>query len=175
MKTTTILCAVTLSAVLSPMAHAQTVMTTTNQPFRAAIGVYSPSSSGMRRAAGSSMPMLSLSYDVSKTLDEKPLIYGVYFDYAQNKQNGTTNSLTAFGISGRYLTSAPLGRARYYAGGGVGSYSVKVGSTNSKIGGKLFGGYERNDGYYGEASYHIINKVNGFDPSGLGLQIGKRF
>ena len=156
-------------------AQAQTTMLTSEKPFRASIGTYNPTSGATRTAMGSSLPMISLSYDAGKSTAEKPTIYGVYFDYAQNNRNGTNNSVTAFGVSARYLSRAPVTSGRYFAGAGIGSYSVKIGNSNSKIGGKLFGGYELNNGYFGEVTYHMINKVHGNDPSALAFSVGRRF
>ena len=119
--------------------------------------------------------MINFTYEMGKTMAEKPMIYGVFLDFAQNRHSGTNNSETAFGVSTRYLSRTPLNSGRYFVGGGVGSYDVKMGSSSSKVGGKLFGGYESNNGYYGEVTYHVINKINGSDPSSLGFAIGRRF
>jgi hypothetical protein len=176
-KTTTITLlglGIALVSLTTPV-QAQDVMYSVEKPFRVSVGVYSPSSSGMRNAVGSSLPLLSLSYDLSKTASEKPLMYSAYFDYGQNRKNGTNNSLTAFGVSARTLSRAPITSGRYFVGGGVGSYTVKVGDSNSKIGGKVFAGYEMNNGFFGEATYHVINKIHGTDPSGLSISVGKRF
>ena len=156
-------------------AQAQTTILTPEKPFRVSIGTYNPTSGGTRTAMGATLPMISLSYDVGKSTAEKPTIAGVYFDYAQNNRHGTTNSVTAFGVSARYLSRAPVTHGRFFAGAGIGSYSVKIGNSNSKIGGKLFGGYELNDGYFGEITYHMINKVHGNDPSALAFSVGRRF
>lgn len=175
MKTTTVLMIVIASVVTASTAQAQTTMMASEKPFRASIGTYNPTSGGTRTAMGATLPMISLSYDAGKSTAARPLIAGVYFDYAQNNRNGTTNSVAAFGVSARYLSRAPVTQGRYFAGAGIGSYSVKIGNSNSKIGGKLFGGYERNDGYFGEVTYHMINKVHGNDPSALAFSIGRRF
>lgn len=145
------------------------------KPFRAALGIYNPVGGAIRSAMGTTLPMLSLSYDLGKTMASRPLLYSVFFDYAQLRQHGTNNSMSAFGLEGRYLSRAPVSVGRYFVGAGVGSYDIKMGSSNSKIGGKLFGGYERNDGYYGQVTYHMINKINGSDPSALALAVGRRF
>ena len=150
-------------------------MMSTEKPFRAAVGTYNPVGSAIRGAMGSMLPMLSLSYDIGKNMAAKPLIFGVFFDYAQHNRNGTNNSVSAFGLSGRYLDRAPLTSGRAFYGAGIGSYDIKMGSSNSKIGGKIFGGYERNDGYFGEVTYHMINKINGSDPSAVSLVVGRRF
>ncbi len=160
---------------LASMAQAQDVMLTPQKPFRVAIGTYNPMGSTIRQSMGGTLPMLSLSYDATKSTADKPMIYGAYFDYAQNRRSGTNNSVTAFGVSARYLSQAPVTSSRYFIGGGIGSYDVKVGGSNSKIGGKVFGGYELNNGYFGELTYHIINKIHGDDPSAVAIAIGRRF
>lgn len=155
--------------------QAQDVLLSAEKPFRVAVGTYNPMGSTIRGAMGATLPMISLSYDAGKSTSEKPMIYGVYFDFAQNRHSGTNNSVTAFGVSARYLSRAPLTNGRYFVGGGVGSYDVKMGSSNSKVGGKVFGGYELNNGYFGEATYHVINKIHGDDPSAVAIAVGRRF
>ncbi|MBB6050785.1 hypothetical protein [Armatimonas rosea] len=167
----------TLLALTSVIAtsQAQEVMLSAEKPFRIAIGTYNPMGSTIRQAMGATLPMLSLSYDAGKSTAEKPMIYGVYFDFAQNRHAGTNNSVTALGFSARYLSRAPVSKARSFVGAGIGSYNIKIGDSNSKVGGKLFGGYELNDGFYAEVAYHIINKVHGDDPSAAAISIGRRF
>ena len=161
--------------ILTPATHAQEVITKTESPIKASLGVYSPLGGATRNAMGSILPLLSLSYEAGKTLSDKPILYGAFFDYAQNRKNGTNTSVTAFGVSARYLSQSPRSQDRYFYGAGVGSYDVKIGTSNSKVGGKLFGGYERNDGYFGEVSYHMLSKINGNDPSALSFSVGRRF
>ena len=173
---TSMMTAMTIAlAIAGSTAHAQTTILPSEKPFRISIGTYNPTSGATRTAMGATLPMLSLSYDAGKSTAEKPTILGVYFDYAQNNRNGNNNSVTAFGVSARYLSRAPLTHGRYFAGAGIGSYNVRIGSSNSKIGGKIFGGYELNDGYFGEVTYHMINKVHGNDPSALAFSVGRRF
>ena len=171
---TSIAMAMTLSMAVS-VAQAQTTVVPTEKPFRVAVGVYNPVGGAIKSAMGSSIPMISFSYDAGKTTSERPVIYGVYLDFAQNHRQGTNNSVTAFGVSGRYLSRAPVTSGRYFGGAGIGSYDVKLGSSNSKVGGKLFGGYEHNNGYFGEITYHMINKINGSDPSAVSFVVGRRF
>jgi len=175
MNTSTMIAITIALGIAGSTAQAQTTILTSEKPFRVSIGTYNPTSGATRTAMGSTLPMLSLSYDAGKSTAERPTILGVYFDYAQNNRNGTTNSVAAFGVSARYLSRAPVTHGRYFIGGGIGSYSVKMGNSNSKIGGKIFGGYELNDGYFGEVTYHMINKVHGNDPSALAFAIGRRF
>ena len=155
--------------------QAQTTMITPEKPFRVSIGTYNPGKSNVRDLIGSSLPQISLGYDISKTLTKKPLLYGVYLDYAQNHHSGTSNSIAGFGIQGRYLSSSPVNAGHFYAGAGIGSYSVKIGKSNSKIGGKIFGGYELHSGYFADFTYTLINKVSGYDPNGVVFAIGRRF
>jgi hypothetical protein len=171
----TMLVLLTTLGALASTSHAQDVLITTQKPLRVSIGTYNPMASSVRSAMGATLPMIGLTYDAGKTLADKPMIYGAYLDFAQNRKQGTNTSLTAFGVSGRYLSTSPRSKDRYFAGAGVGSYNVKIGSTSSKVGGKLFGGYERNDGYFGEVAYHMIAKVAGSDPSAVSFAVGRRF
>ena len=175
MKTSTVIAMVIGLGAMTTIAQAQTVMLTPEKPFRVAVGTYNPMGSTIRQSMGGTLPMLSLSYDATKSTADKPMIYGLFFDYAQNRHSGTNNSVTAFGASARYLSQAPVSSSRYFIGGGIGSYDVKIGSSNSKIGGKVFGGYELNNGYFGELTYHILNKIHGDDPSAVAIAIGRRF
>lgn len=175
MKINTLITIVLTLGMTASITHAQDVILPAEKPFRIAIGTYNPMATSTKQIMGATLPMISLSYDAGKSTSEKPMIYGVYFDFAQNRHSGTNNSVTAFGVSARYLSRAPLTNGRYFMGGGVGSYDVKIGRANSKVGGKLFGGYELNNGYYGEVTYHLINKVNGNDPSAVALAVGRRF
>lgn len=175
MKTINLTLAILALTTITSVAKAQEVMLSAEKPFRIAIGTYNPMGSSIRQAMGATLPMLSLSYDAGKSTAEKPMVYGVYFDFAQNRHAGTNTSMTALGFSARYLSRAPLSKARSFVGAGIGSYNIKIGDSNSKVGGKLFGGYELNNGYYAEVAYHIINKVHGDDPSAAAISIGRRF
>ena len=175
MKMTTLFTVVTVLGMSVSMAQAQTTVLKPEQPFRVAIGTYNPMASSIKKSMGATLPMISLSYDATKSTADKPLMFGVFFDFAQNRKQGTNTSVTAFGISARYLSQAPVTSGRFFVGAGVGSYDVKIGTSNSKVGGKIFGGYEMNNGYFGELTYHMLAKVHGDDPSAVALAIGRRF
>jgi hypothetical protein len=70
-----------------------------------------------------------------------------------------------------------------FVGAGIGSYFIQekdngnnIGDSHTKLGGTIFGGVEyftsRTFSIRGEARYHAVMKVNGYDPSGLALSVG---
>jgi hypothetical protein len=175
MKTITTVALATILLTIGTAVQAEDVLLTTEKPFRVAIGGYNPRGTSFRNTIGTTLPLISLSYDASKSTSEKPTIYSVYFDYAQNKRNGNNNSVSGFGIALRQLTTPPVTKERVFVGAGLGTYNIRVGSSNSKIGGKVFVGYEQNNGFFTELTYHVINKVHGTDASAASLSIGRRF
>ena len=75
------------------------------------------------------------------------------------------------------------GTVHPFVGAGIGTYLLQfrdngnnVGESDTKLGGTIFGGVEffTSDTFAvkGEARYHIVSKVNGFNPSGLSLTFG---
>jgi hypothetical protein len=75
------------------------------------------------------------------------------------------------------------GTVHPYVGAGIGTYFLQardnghnVGDSETKLGGTIFGGAEfftsKTVSVKGEARYHIVSKVNGFNPSGLALTVG---
>jgi len=75
------------------------------------------------------------------------------------------------------------GAVHPFAGAGLGTYFLQLrdngenfGDSQTKFGGTVFGGVEfftsPNVSLKGEARYHIVSKVDGFNPSGLALTIG---
>jgi hypothetical protein len=75
------------------------------------------------------------------------------------------------------------GTVHPFVGAGLGTYFLQlrdngnnVGESETKIGGTVFAGAEffasNTFAVKGEARYHIVQKVNGFNPSGLALTIG---
>ena len=75
------------------------------------------------------------------------------------------------------------GSVHPFVGAGIGTYFLQQrdngedsGDSETKFGGTIFGGAEffTNDTFSvkGEASYHVVSKINGFNPSGLALTVG---
>jgi hypothetical protein len=75
------------------------------------------------------------------------------------------------------------GTVHPFAGAGLGTYFLQVrdngnnvGDSDTKIGGTVFAGAEfftsNTFAVKGEARYHVVQKVNDFNPSGLSLTIG---
>jgi opacity protein-like surface antigen len=70
-----------------------------------------------------------------------------------------------------------------FAGVGLAAYLIQhedngesVGDSRTRLGGNLLGGVEfftsNTFSIKGEGRYHIVSKVDGYDPSGLALTIG---
>jgi opacity protein-like surface antigen len=70
-----------------------------------------------------------------------------------------------------------------FVGAGLGTYFLQArdngenaGDSETKFGGTVFGGVEfftsKTFSVKGEARYHIVSKVNDFNPSGLALTVG---
>jgi len=75
------------------------------------------------------------------------------------------------------------GAVHPFVGAGLGTYFIQardngndVGESQNKLGGTIFGGAEfftsKSLSVKGEARYHVISKVGGYDPSGLALTVG---
>lgn len=75
------------------------------------------------------------------------------------------------------------GAVHPFVGAGLGTYFLQerdngtnVGESETKLGGTLFAGAEfftsNTFAVKGEARYHIVRKIGGFNPSGLALTIG---
>ena len=75
------------------------------------------------------------------------------------------------------------GAVHPFVGAGLGTYFLQfrdngnnVGDSETKFGGTIFGGAEfftsNTFAVKGEARYHVVSKVNDFNPSGLALTIG---
>ncbi|HYT68599.1 MAG TPA: outer membrane beta-barrel protein [Vicinamibacterales bacterium] len=75
------------------------------------------------------------------------------------------------------------GQVHPFVGAGVGTYFLQfrdnghnVGDSETKVGGTIFGGAEfftsNTVSVKGEARYHIVSKINDFNPSGLALTFG---
>ena len=75
------------------------------------------------------------------------------------------------------------GAVHPFVGAGLGTYFLQpkdngenFGESETKFGGTVFGGAEffasKTVSIKGEARYHVVSKVDGFNPSGLALTIG---
>ena len=139
--------------------------------FRVSLGTYQARSGGARST-------LNLGYDLpplEKGKKKSPLVYSAYLDTNSKKSGGVTHSLTGIGLAARSEGSGKKADGTLYKGAGVGLYTVKAGTSRSRLGGKLFLGYERKEGVFAEAGYTLVPKVSGYDASGFGLGIGYRF
>lgn len=95
----------------------------------------------------------------------------------------TSDSLRQIRIGADLVHNWEGGAVHPFVGAGVGTYFLQFrdngqnsGDSETKLGGTIFGGAEffTSDTFSvkGEARYHIVSKVNEFNPSGLALTIG---
>jgi hypothetical protein len=138
------------------------------RPYRVSLGNYDAKTGGSRGS-------FNVSYDLALKKQSIGSNYSIYFDSNSKRRNGVTSSLTGLGISLRLNNNNPKADGGVYRGAGLGLYTIKAGASRSRMGGKLFVGYERKEGVFAEAGYTLVPKINGVDASGLGLSLGYRF
>ncbi|WP_395094135.1 hypothetical protein [Armatimonas sp.] len=157
---------------LAPLgsAYAADDVKVVEKPIRVLAGIFSAASGANKQRTA-----IGVGYDFMKTAATNPTVYGVFLDYNSKKVAGVTTSLTGVGISGRFYLESANAAGKPYATLGVGSYTLKAGTSQSKIGGKLGIGYELNNGWLGELSSTMIQKIGGKDPGGVTFGIGYRF
>jgi hypothetical protein len=164
---------ITLLALAGVAGSAMAETKDVEKPIRVLVGTYMPSNKALKNATGKNWTSLGVSYDFGKTKSDKPWIYSLFVDNATKKKSGVTNTLTGFGLSGRYLFSTPSAAAHTYLTAGIGSYRFKAGSASeSKVGFKFGGGYELSNGFFGEitAVQPGVKNTNGVE-----ARLGFRF
>jgi hypothetical protein len=98
-------------------------------------------------------------------------------------ENESSDSLRQIRIAVDLVRNWEGGAVHPFVGVGIGTYFLQfrdngnnAGDSRTKIGGTLFGGVEfftsNTFAVKGEARYHVVSKVDGFNPSGLALTIG---
>ena len=98
-------------------------------------------------------------------------------------ENESSDSLRQIRIAVDFVHNWERGAVHPFVGAGIGTYFLQfrdngenVGDSETKFGGTIFGGAEfftsNTFSVKGEARYHIVSKVNDFNPSGLALTIG---
>jgi hypothetical protein len=191
-----ILAALAITGVFASGAYAQTDTMPVQKPFSVKLGAAFFTDSDTKDRVGNSTFSVGLGYDITKTNATMPIILQAYVDYfAPKSKERTISAVTqeikmesAFGVgvAGRYaFIKEPKANLVPYAGAGLGFYSVKrkvevTGSpTNSKtksgLGGKVFGGVELKEGFFGEVDFNFLPKVEEDNFSNFGLRIGYRF
>lgn len=159
-------------AVLAPMGSALAADDTmkVEKPIRVLAGVFNATN-----GTNKSRTSLGIGYDFMKSAATNPSVYGIFVDFNSRKTAGVTTSLTGVGVSGRFYLESANAAGKPYATLGVGSYTIKSGASQSKLGGKLGLGYELNNGFLGELDYTTTQKVGGKDAGGVNFRIGYRF
>jgi hypothetical protein len=158
-----------IAAVLLPStSNAQSEET----PWRASAGLLVPTGGG-----GSALT-LNATYKLN-TSGSTPL--SAFVDFNNRKRSGATTSLLGVGITTPLKISSIQDKEMWggmgYSFVGVGTYTIKTRgrSAKSNLGVKLGVGSEKEDGMFYEVDYTFLSKVNSFNPSFLGLRVGKKF
>ena len=98
-------------------------------------------------------------------------------------ENEKSDSLRQIRIGVDFVHNWEGGAVHPFVGAGLGTYFLQFrdngnnsGDSRTRIGGTVFGGVEfftsNTFAVKGEARYHIVQKVDAFNPSGLALTIG---
>lgn len=154
--------------------------TSVSQPIRVEIGGFFPTSSTVTGTLRKTALYGGASYDLY-TLGTKasPINTGIYVDASYNSSGGIHLTQVGVGAEGRvYASNTSYGQL--FVGAGVGAYFLNSNgffgsSNNTRIGGKVFVGYDLTQGFYVEGGYTLIGDVNGVNPSGFQAAIGYKF
>ena len=98
-------------------------------------------------------------------------------------ENESSDSVREIRIAVDLVHNWEGGAVHPFVGAGLGTYFLQArdngenaGDSETKFGGTVFGGAEfftsKTFSVKGEARYHIVSKVNDFNPSGLALTVG---
>jgi hypothetical protein len=178
---------IAVSAVLAPQfASAQTLGgdSQIDRPWRIHVGAFFPVDKSLRDLSGNTHFAVGGSYDVKQSLlGTNSLFQGVYVDGTFGNKSGGHSSVYGAGYKARLAFAAPtkqLNTVGYpYLGAGLGLYFVDdqfiSNSTNIRLGGKLFAGFETPKGIFLEAAYSLIGSVDGYQSSGFTASLGYRF
>ena len=148
-------------------AHAQTLLPV-QHPFRIKLGAAFGSSGELKSSF-----FAGASYDFNKTTSTSPTVYEAYLDYyGKDRFN-----VTGIGVAARFNLASAFASSQPYAGVGLGFYDTHVSGSGNKgnFGGKIFAGYQLNQGLFAEADYSVTSKNNGTNPNAFGLRLGYRF
>ena len=158
-----------LSAFATTAAQAATDTIPVQYPFAVKLGVAFPTNTNFSDTAFDA----GLSYDLSKTTADKPVVYQVYGDY----YGQSSGNLFGVGLSAQFALANATSPTRPYVGVGIGDYIAHASgsSTKSNFGGKVFAGYNFTQNVFGEVDYQITQKINGTSPDAIGLRVGYRF
>ena len=160
------------AALLAPVSSALAVddKAPVSKPIRVLAGIFSASNGTNKQRTS-----VGVGYDFMKTTMKNPITYGAYVDYNTKKVAGVNLTMTGIGVSGRYYLDSGDAVGKSYATAGIGSYTVKAGTSKSKIGGKVGIGHELANGFLAEVDYTSVQKIGGKDPGGINARVGYRF
>lgn len=149
-------------------------------PIRAKIGVLNPSGSG-KDFSGSTHISGEIELLLPKLFPGKGKT-GVNIGISRGSKNGNRLQVVPLTIERLFSPPNPAGSltGNIYGGVGVGPYFVRAsgnGTSASKttLGGFGVVGYQLPNKYFVEAKYHLAGKVNGINPGGLALMVGRSF
>ena len=174
------------------------------KPLAVKLGLFFPSGGDLANAVNEIQFSAGVSYDFKQTHAATPVVFQFYGDYADYGNYGgsgaghfegervSSGSGSFFGVgpAAKFLLAPARLRAQPYVGLGAGYYSAKMSvpyvlgassngnraeQTYGKAGGKLFAGYQRRSGFFGEADYTYIGEIGGVHPGGFSTRIGFRF
>ncbi|MDX1932801.1 MAG: outer membrane beta-barrel protein [Capsulimonadales bacterium] len=151
-----------------------------DRPWRVKLGAFFPTNGDLTDVFGKTFFSYGASYDFGKTTAVNPIVYSGYFDGTTRSRSGARITYYSLGAQGRYYFNPVVDPVRTYAGGGLGIYllnSTGSGDTDNdfRLGGKLLGGLEFNNGFFAEADYTLIGSVRGTTPNGFNVALGYRF
>lgn len=156
--------------------------TSVSQPIRVQLGGFFPTSSTvtgtLRRAAlygGASYDMYNMG-----SKGGTPTVAGIYADASYNSSGGLHLTQVGVGVDGRVYAGGSTYGGQFYIGAGVGAYFLNANgffasTNNTRLGGKIFVGYEFSQGFFVEGGYTFITSVSGISPSGFQAALGYKF
>lgn len=180
-KTTALLTASAMAAGLAIQTSAPVMAQSTGMlPIRAKIGVLTPSGSG-KDFSGSTHFSGEVELLLPKLFPGKGKT-GINVGFSRGSRGGNTLQVVPVTIERLFSPPNPVGSVtgNIYGGVGIGPYFVRAsgnGTSASKttLGGFGVVGYQLPNKYFVEAKYHLAGKVNGINPGGLALMVGRSF
>jgi hypothetical protein len=141
-------------------------------PWKASAGILLPT------GGGSPALTLNSTYKLEGA-SSTPL--SAYVDFNSRKRSGATTTVLGFGVQTPLklggLQDKEMWGGKAYSFAGAGIYTIKTRnlSAKSNLGVKVGVGSEKQDGMFYEVDYTFLSKVNSFNPSFIGIRVGKKF
>ena len=164
----------------SALSSAQ-MSTSVSQPIRVELGGFFPTDSSVTSTLRKAALAGGVSYDLySGKQASSPTAAGLYVDASYNSSGGLHLTQVGVGVDGRLYAAGSNYGGQFYVGAGIGAYFMNANgffssTNNTRIGGKIFVGYEFSQGFFAEGGYTYIASVNGINPSGFQALLGYKF